>query len=79
MVNYSPGGEYSLCSMKLCVTPIPEPSGAPENNGMFRSDAKGYYMIGIIDFILSCTIIDTITSFLKFGFKKVAYYSIEHS
>ena len=68
VVNYSPGGEYSLCSMKLCVTPIHEPSGDPENFGMFRSDARGYYMIGITDFILSCTIIDSITSvYLKCG------------
>ena len=52
VVNYSPGGEYSLCSMKLCVVPIPEPSGDPENFGMFRSDARGYYMIGIINFFL---------------------------
>ena len=52
VVNYSPGGEYSKCAMKLCVVPIPEPSGDPENFGMFRSDARGYYMIGIINFFL---------------------------
>ena len=53
VVNYSPGGSrHSVCSRKVCVVPIPEPRGGPRYFGMGRSDAKGYYMIGIINFIV---------------------------
>ena len=56
VVNYSAredsGEEYSVCVRKVCVVPIPEPRGGPRYFGMSRSDAKGYYMIGIINFIV---------------------------
>ena len=56
VVNYSArkdsGEEYSVCSRKVCVVPIPKPRGGPRYFGMGRSDAKGYYMIGIINFIV---------------------------